>query len=174
MLAFPLVDSVAYIDERAATVDDWQDWDDATESGKGMVTIRFQQTDDDPDSPTAAWSELKQFLSGEYTARAFKFEAWLAAPDGENIAVEELCITADLSKKLDEGADVVWVPSKMHITFVVKFYLVPAISIAIQNGTANDTFRITNKTREGFDLELLNGGAIITGARVFDWMAQGY
>lgn len=175
MLAFPLIDSAAYVDDRAGAVDDWQDWDDAAESGQGMVTIRVRQTDDDPDLPGAVWSSWMQFISGEYTARAFQFEAWLAAPDGENIAIEELCITADLSKKLDEGADVTWVPSKMHFTFAVKFYLVPAISITIQQAATGDTFKVTNKTREGFDLELLtSAGAAITAARKLDWTAQGY
>jgi hypothetical protein len=173
MFAFPVNPALTPVDSRPGNVDDWQAWDDAGDGGGGMVTIRMRQTNDDP-SASPVWTDWQQFLAGEYTARAFQFQAWLAAPAGENVAVEELCITADLSAKQDEGADVVWVPNKMHITFDVKFYTLPSLSIAIQNGVVGDTFKITNKTREGFDVELLNASGIITAARTFDWMAQGF
>jgi predicted phage tail protein len=175
MIAFPFIDGDVFIDERSGLVDDWQDWDDASDDGGGMVVVRVRQTDDDPASPAAIWSNWTLFLAGEYTGRGFQFEAVLNAPLGQNIAIEQLCIMADISAKHDEGADVVWVPVKMHITYAVKFYLIPAISIAVQEGVVGDTFRITNKTREGFDLELIAGsGAIITAARSFDWTASGY
>lgn len=175
MLAFPYIEADLFVDERPGNVDDWQDWDNASEDGAGMVTIRVRQTDDDPALTSARWTEWTQFISGEYTGRAFEFQAMLNAPPGQNVAIEELCILADISAKQDSGADVPWLPSKMHIDFDVKFYLVPSISIAIQEGVVGDTFRITNKTREGFDLELFNGaGAIITAARTFDWIAAGF
>ena len=175
MLAFPFIDADIFIDQRPGLVDDWQSWDDAGEDGAGMVTVRVRQTDDDPSSPAARWTNWKQFISGTYTGRGFQFQAWLTAPGGQNIAIEELCILADISAKIDQGADIVWVPTKMHITYVVKFFLIPSIAIAIQDGVVGDTFRITNKTREGFDLELIDStGANITGARTFDWIASGY
>lgn len=175
MLAFPFVDSDVFIDQRVGNVDDWQSWDDAGDDGAGMVTIRVRQTDDDPASHAAHWTDWAQFIGGQYIGRGFQFQAWLTAPAGQNVAIEELCILADISAKSDHGADVIWVPNKMHITYAVKFFNVPSISIAIQQGVVGDTFRISNKTREGFDLELIGStGAIITAPRTFDWIAQGY
>lgn len=175
MLAFPFIPGTGFIDVRPGLVDTWQNWDDAASDGNGMVTVRVRQTDDDPASPTASWGPWAQFVGGDYTGRGFQFQAWLAAPTGQNVGVEELCIIADVSEKNDHGAGVTWVPNKMSIVYDVKFYGVPAISVAILQGIVGDTFRITNKTRTGFDLELIGStGAIITGARTFDWIAQGY
>ena len=163
------------IDSRPGLVDTWQNWDDYASDGYGMVTVRVRQTNDDPASPTANWGSWAQFIGGAYTGRGFQFQAWLAAPTGQNVGVEELCIIADVSEKNDHGAGVTWVPNKMSIVYDVKFYDVPAISIAILQGVVGDTFRITNKTRTGFDLELIGStGAVITAARTFDWIAQGY
>lgn len=175
MLAFPYIPGVSFIDERTGLVDEWSNWDDPGGDGQGMVTVRMRQTNDDPTSGSANWSAWTQFIGGDYTARGFQFQAWLTAPPGQNIAVEELCIIADVSNKNDSGADIVWVPTKMHIPYVVKFFTVPAISVVVQNAVTGDTIRITNKTKTGFDLELLNSaGAVITGSRTFDWIAQGY
>jgi predicted phage tail protein len=175
MLAFPITGSADdFVDSRAGLVDDWQDWDNAADPGSGMVTTRIRQTDDDPDDPAAVWSTWSTFIAGEFTGRAFEFQAVLTADPDENVAIEELCILADIANKADQGNDIAWIPSKMTIVFAVKFYSIPSLSIAVQEGVEGDTFRITNKTRESFDLELLNGTAIITGARTFDWIAAGY
>ncbi|WP_086023156.1 host specificity protein J [Sinorhizobium fredii] len=175
MLAFPYFESDVFIDERPGLVDDWQNWDSAIDDGDGLVTIQVRQTNNDPASGTAVWTEWQQFLSGEYVGRGFQFRAWLDAPDGQNVAIEQLCIIADVSAKMEQGADIPWVPIKMRINFTVKFKYVPSISIAIQQGVVGDTFRITNKSTTGFDLELIGStGAIITAARTFDWIATGY
>jgi len=175
MLAFPFYESDVFIDERTGLVDDYQNFDSTFDDGDGMVSIRVRQTDNDPASPSAIWSDWAQFMSGEYTGRGFQFQAWLDAPDGQNVAVEELSVIADVSAKMEQGADIAWVPNKMRINFTVKFQYTPSISVAIQNGSVSDYFVITNKSRTGFDLELkTTGNAIITGARTFDWAAHGY
>lgn len=175
MLAFPFYESDIFIDQRTGRVDDYQNFDSTFDDGDGMVTIRVRQTNNDPASGTAVWSDWAQFISGEYIGRGFQFQAWLDAPDGQNVAVESLSIIADVSAKMEQGADVAWVPSKMRINFAVKFSYTPSISVAIQNGIAGETFRITNKSRTGFDLELISStGAVTTAARTFDWTANGY
>ena len=45
-----------------------------------------------------------------------------------------------------------------HVTFTVKFYLVPAVVITVQNALATDQIQVLNKTREGFDLNITNAG----------------
>lgn len=175
MLAFPFYEGDIFVDDRPGLVDDWQNWDSAIDDGEGMVTIRVRQTDDDPASGAAVWGPWQQFLSGEYLGRGFQFMAWLNAPEGQNVAIEQLCIIADVSNKIDQGADVRWMPVKQHIDFTVKFQFTPSISVAIQNGVVGDYFVITNKSPTGFDLELKNSANLIIAAdRTFDWIASGY
>lgn len=175
MLAFPFYENDVFIDERPGNVDDWQDWDSSQDDGRGMVTVQVRQTDDDPDLPAAVWGSWANFIAGEYRGRGFQFRALMSAPSGQNVAIEQLCIIADVSAKLEEGANIVWVPNKQRINYTVKFVYVPAISIAVQSGVTGDYFVISNKSTTGFDLELKNSaGAIITAARTFDWIASGY
>ena len=178
MLAFPYYEDDTYIDDRPGLVDEWQSWDSAIDDGQGMVTIQVSQTNNDPASGSAVWTEWKQFISGEYTGRGFRFRAWLDAPDGQNVAIEQLCIIADVTAKIDQGNDYTWVPVKQHVSFHFPFVYIPSISIAVQQGIVGDTFRITNKTQTGFDIELIKAdGSIIQvadGPRSFDWIASGY
>ena len=175
MLAFPFYENDIYIDQRPGLVDDWQDWDSSQDDGRGMVTVQVRQTDNDPASGSAVWGPWANLVAGEYRGRGFEFRALLSAPSGQNVAIEQLCVIADVSAKLEEGANIVWVPNKQRINFTVKFFYTPAISIAVQSGATGDQFRITNKSRTGFDIELLNSAnAPITAARTFDWIASGY
>ena len=135
----------------------------------------MRQTNNDPTSGSAVWSPWTQFIGSEYEGRGFQFRALLAAPAGQNVAVEELCIIADVSAKMAYDSDVAWTGAKMHITYPFTFVYMPSIAIAVQQGVVGDTFRITAKTRSGFDIELINSaGAVITAARTFEWIAQGY
>lgn len=173
MLAFPLSDADVPIDDRIGNVDDWQSWDDPDDDLSGAVHIQVRQTDDDP-AGTPTWSDWTLFTSSSYEARAFQFRAILTAPIGENVAIESLAITADISNKVDQGSDVAWIDPKMTIAYNLKFYLVPSVSILIQEGVTGDIARVTNKTTTSFDLEILNGGVVVTADRTFDWIASGY
>lgn len=181
MLAFPFYDISDFVDDRPDTVDDWQDWDSMDANASGQVHIRVSQSDDDPLSPTATWSALQPFVAGEYTGRAFEFQAVLVAPIGQQVGVETLSITADLNAKADHGEDIAWNGTQLTIPFNVKFFLPPAITIQIQDAVVGDYAKViggpTNKTTQFFKIELRNAaGNLITGAgsRSFDWQAQGY
>lgn len=175
MLAFPYYESDIFIDQRSGRADDWQNWDNAVDDGDGQVTIRVRQTDNDPASPSAVWGPWSIFIGGEYIGRGFQFQALMDAPPGQNVAIEQLCIVADVTAKMEQGADVPWQPVKQRINFAVKFKYTPSISITVQNGKVGDYYTITNKSKTGFDIELKNSAnAIITEARTFDWIASGY
>ena len=90
----------------------------------------------------------------------------------QNIGIETLCITVDLRSKYDEGADVPYAAAVKHVTFSIKFYLVPAVVLTVQNALSTDQIQVLNKTREGFDASITNAGAQVV--RTFDWHAQGY
>lgn len=176
MFAFPYIEGSTFIDDRDGLVDDWQDWDNANDDGQGMVTINVRQTNDDPASGAAVWTEWKQFISGQYEGRGFQFQAWLGAPEGQNVGIEELGIIADVSAKQDSRNDVVWNTSgaPMAFTYTVKFNYIPAVSVAIQDAVAGDYFVVTAKSKTGFTVQLKNGTTAITTARKIDWIAAGW
>jgi hypothetical protein len=74
--------------------------------------------------------------------------------------------------KMDSAEDVAYPAAATHVTFAVKFFLVPAVVITVQNALATDTIQVINKTREGFDVSITNAGAQVT--RTFDWQARGF
>lgn len=176
MDAFPYFDNTPFVDDRAGNVDDWQNWDLEAEDATGEVQIWVRQTDVNPGTALATdWTEFQPFISGQYIGRAFEFRAVLIAPFDQQVGIETLAVTADLTAKQDHGSDVDWVDPSMTIPFAVKFYLPPAITIQMQDGVTGDHARITAKDRLGFTVEFRNSSnAVITAARTFDWEAQGY
>lgn len=172
ILAFPFQEGSTFIDDRLDNCDDWQSWDDESADLNGQVQLFIRTTDGDPADPGASWSDWQIFSPTEYTARGFEFRADLFAPIGQNIAVEELCITADLRMKMDSAEDIVYPAATTHVAFKVKFYLVPAVVVTVQDALATDKINIVAKDREGFDIDITNAGSQVT--RVFDWQARGY
>jgi predicted phage tail protein len=176
MLAFPLGNGTDFIDDRLDPMDTWPDFDDTQEGIDGNVTVFIALTQDDPASSNANWSDYEAFVTGQYTARAFRFYAYLTAGPGQNVAVETLCVIADLENKTDTGTNVPYHGVKLHIAFAVKFYLQPSVVVTMQTPRPGDHMKISNKAREGFDIELLdtNNNPVPDGVISFDWHAIGY
>lgn len=173
ILAFQYEEPDDFIDSRITYCDTWPDWDSLDTSLEGQIVLMIRTTDNDPASGGAVWTPWKLFIAGEYYARGFEFQALLFAPAGQNIGVEELCVVADLRNKMDEGGDVPYPAATTRITFGVKFYLVPAVVVMVQNAADTDQVRIVAKTREYFDLTITNAAGTHQ-TRTFDWHAQGY
>jgi hypothetical protein len=173
MLAFPYFPGDETIDNRLTNVDSWQSWDNQTRDLSGKVSIQMRQTNDNPTTGTPVWTAWRPFSSGEHVGRGFQFRAVLTAPPGQNIAIETLCILADIRNKIDEGGDVIYPAAKQTISFTVGFYTPPAITITIQEAAPGDHVVLSNKTSTTFDIEILStAGAQVT--RSFDWHAMGY
>lgn len=175
ILAFPYYEASDTVDDRTGDVDTWEDWDDAGTGLDGTVTILMRSTLDDPVDPGAVWTEYQPMTAGEHYARAWEFQAFLKAPEGQNIGIEKLCITGDFRAKIDAGEDVLYAEEETRVFFRIKFYLVPAVVVTVQNAENTDNIKVINKTREYFDLEITNEvGVHQVGLRSFDWHAQGY
>jgi len=82
------------IDDRTEDIDDWESFDGQV-TGESDCQIWVRETDDDPAaSPT--WGEWQRLDVGEYTARAFQYQARLSSSDpAYNIYVEELKMYVD-------------------------------------------------------------------------------
>lgn len=175
ILAFPYYTDSDTVDDRAGLVDTWLSWDDANTGLEGSVTILIRSTLDDPASVAAVWSPWKTFLSGEHYARAWEFQAYLKAPEGQNIGVETLCITGDFRSKIDAGEDVPYDAEETRVYFRIKFFETPAVVITVQNAQGTDNIVVCEKTREYFEVEITDPANVpLIGLRSFDWHAQGY
>jgi hypothetical protein len=77
------------LDERAALIDEWEDFD----GNAGAVAdayLEVRETDDDPAS-SPAWSDWKRLDAAEFNARGFEFRArLLTADDSYNVLIETL------------------------------------------------------------------------------------
>src|SRR5262249_5312984 len=176
ILAFPFSDPNDFIDNRFDNCDSWPDWDVASADYGGQVTMMIRTTNDDPAALAASWSDWQIFNPGEYTARGFQFQALLSAPIGQNIGIEQLCVTGDFKQKYDQGADVPYSAVNTRVYFHVKFYSVPAVVTTLQLAMAEDRIELPVKTREYFEVKITqtSSGTNPVGARSFDWHAQGY
>jgi hypothetical protein len=174
LLATSYYEGEPFMDERAGEVDTWANWDATLGIATGTVRILMRQTDDDPALPDAVWTDWHDFVVGDVTGRAFQFKAVLSAPNGQNVQIEELCVLADLRNKVDQGEDVTYEGNTLSIRFSLKFYLIPAVGITLQQSAAGDRVEITNKTREGFDLDIIAANGSKVPSMVFDWLAAGY
>lgn len=177
ILAFPFYIDSETVDDRAGLVDTWDNWDDAGTGLGGTITIMISSTVDDPALPAAVWTPYERFVPGEYYARAWRFQAVLAAPEGQNIGVETLCITGDFVSKADAAEDVVYAAVEQRVYFRIKFFNLPAIVVTLQLAMAEDRVEIVRKTTTYFDIKITmttSGTNPIDGSRKFDWHARGY
>jgi predicted phage tail protein len=178
MLSVPYFPLDPTIDKRAGLVDTWLDWDSSTVDLGGTVKIEMRSTMNDPTLGTAVWTAWRPFTAGDQNGWGFEFRALLAAPAGENVAVQELCVLADVSNKIDEnrGAQsggITYNGVKLPVPFNIKFQSTPAVTVTMQNAAVGDYVLLSNKTPFGFDIEIKNGTTQVTG-RKFDWHAMGY
>jgi hypothetical protein len=91
-----LVDNVLdRIDDRAANIDDWTDFDGVGLTDVCDCYLEVRETDDNPSgSPT--WSAWKRLDASEHIARAFQFRARLSSNDpAYNIDVTQLRVKVD-------------------------------------------------------------------------------
>jgi hypothetical protein len=182
MRAFPYVEGQGFFDDRMTDMDTWPDFDAVEGDADASAKVYVRQTDDPPEGWTdeggtyhpAEWSDWQPFTIGNYRGRAFQFKVEMFAAIGSNIALNELCVVGDLSEKNAHGNDIAYTGAKMHIAFApVVFFYIPSIGITIQNGATGDYISVTNKTTEGFDLEVFKADGSQAIGRSFDWIAMG-
>lgn len=138
------------------------------------TTARTQvsYTDGDPAaSPT--WSEWRDFIVGDISARAIRFRAVLAtSSDSATPAIRELTATVDMPDRVESGNDITFTGSRT-VTFNSAFRVPPAIGIAASMADGN-RYAITSKTRTGFTITTYNGASVSGSPATFDYVAKGY
>ena len=139
------------------------------------VRMQFSQTNDDPSgSPT--WSEYRDFVVADVTARALRFRAILETNDlSVAPAVEQLGVVLVMPTRVEAGNDIS-VTGTANINFANAFTSlenrVPSISISAVLADG-DRYEITNKTNAGFTITIYTGSVQSSNAATIDYVATG-
>lgn len=157
-------------DERAGLFDG-----DTTTASATNVRLQISTTDDDP-AGSPAWGAYRDFVIGDYTARALRFRAILESTDSNQTPqVSQLEVTVDMPDRIEAEGDVSsgTSPSGKVITFTPAFKAVKGLGIAAQNLAQGDYYQITSKSTTGFTITFYNSvGGVVD--RTFDYQALGY
>jgi len=139
------------------------------------VDLFVSITDDDPaGSPT--WSDYKEFVVGDYSARALRFKAVLTTTDGQATpAIKELAVTVDMPDSLRADNDIAsgTAAGGKAITFSPEFKALQGLAIVAENMATGDFYDIVSKDATGFTIRFKNSGGTVVD-RTFDYVAKGY
>ena len=129
-------------------------------------------TDDDPaGSPT--WSDWRDFIVGDISARAIRFRAILETSSSSSApAIRDLTATVDMPDRVESASDITYTGT-YAVTFPSAFKVSPAIGIAasLANG---DRYVISGKSRSGFTITTYTGASVSSNPATFDYVAKGY
>lgn len=140
---------------------------------KWNVTIEMSTTNDDP-SGSPSWSPWTPLVTGDASARAYRFRAFLeSSQDDVTPIVDDIIVTVDMPDRVIAGSDIIVPPGGVAISFLPSFKHLQGVSIAAQGLATGDYYLITAKSEIGFHIEFKNAaGTGIT--RTFDYVAKGY
>ena len=137
------------------------------------VKLQVSTTDGDPSgSPT--YTDFRDFITGDYSARAFKFRAILETESNNSTPIlTSLQVTVDMPDRFDFGNDISSGAATKSITFSPAFKQLDNVAITAQNMATGDFFVLSSKSASGFDIIFKNssGSAI---DRTFDYQAKGF
>jgi hypothetical protein len=160
-------DATGLFDARAGQFDG-----DTSQFDTVSVRTQVAHTDDDP-SGSPVWTDWRDFIVGDISARAIKFRAILETTQSDAAPiVSALSAFIDMPDRVESASDIAYTGS-YAVTFPNAFKAVPAIGIAasLANG---DRYVITGKTRSGFTIETYTGASVSTNSATFDYVAKGY
>ena len=163
-------DAEGNFDDRSGLFDgDPDSYDDTN------VDLFVSITDDDPaGSPT--WSDYKEFVVGDYSARALRFKAVLTTTDEQATpAIKELAVTVDMPDSLRADNDIASGTDAggKVVTFSPAYKDLQGLAIVAQNLSTGDFYDIASKDATGFTIRFKNSGGTVVD-RTFDYVAKGY
>lgn len=121
------------------------------------------------------YTDFKNFVIGDYTARYFKFRAYFISRDQLTTPViTGLSISIDMEDRIFSGNDITSGAGTYTVTFTNPFKTSSyAVGITGENMATGDYFTVSNKTVNGFDVSFFNSSDTAI-SRDFDYIAKGY
>jgi len=121
------------------------------------------------------YTEFKNFVIGDYTARYYKFRLFLRSRDQQTTPViSEVSVTIDMPDRIFSGNDITSGATTYTVSFTNPFKSVNyAVGITGENMATGDYFIVENKTINGFDVTFKNSSDTAV-SRTFDYIAKGF
>lgn len=118
-------------------------------------------------------AEWRDFVTGQYYGRKFKFRAVLSSSSSNVVTrMEEFTINIDVPDLVETGNSILIPLEGTRILFQKHFHDTPNIQVTILDKESGDDEFITNLDATGFDICLKNVGQQIT--KTINFVAQGY
>jgi hypothetical protein len=159
------------------------------DSGRGFTLFDSATGSFDGDSPSnsnahleialsndgVTYTEFKNFVIGDYTARYFKFRAYFISRDQLTTPViSGLSIAIDMEDRIQSENDIVSGAGTKTVTFTNPFKTnTYAVGITGENMETGDFFIVENKTISGFNVTFKNSSNTAV-SRTFDMIAKGF
>ena len=161
------------IDERTNPIDDWPMFD-GVEPGGTALQYHVSQTDDDPDSNEAEWSDWTQFLVGEFRARAFRLRISLITESPIAAGtVSNLKLIADVPDRSEAGRGIDAPADGLPVQYDTPFLAPAVIGITLHGGKTGDYWDFTSSNENGFTVQFYNSSGEGIAAN-FDYLATSY
>jgi hypothetical protein len=121
------------------------------------------------------YTEYKNFVIGDYTARYYKFRLYLISRDGLTTPViSQATVTIDMPDRIFSGNDITSGATTYTVSFTNPFKSVNyAVGITGENMETGDYFIVESKTINGFNVTFKNSSDTAV-SRTFDYLAKGF
>jgi len=137
------------------------------------VSLEMSTTEDDPGG-SPLWSDWVRFVTGDVSARAYRFRAKLESEQADvTPVVTSLSVSIDMPDRVTAGNDIVVPPGGITVSFTPPYKHLQGVSIAAQGLQTGDYYLITAKNETGFHIEFKNTAGTSV-SRTFDYVAKGY
>ena len=123
----------------------------------------------------STFTDFRNFVIGDYTARYYKFRLVLISRDGATTPViSALSVSIDMIDRIQSGNDISSGAGTKTVSFTKAFKTVNyAVGITGQGMATGDFFLVENKTVNGFDVTFKNSSNSAV-SRTFDFIAKGF
>lgn len=136
------------------------------------VVLQISTTTDDPaSSPT--WTDWKDFIVGDFRARAFRFRILLRTTDSRATPiVRALKALINMPDRVESEEGLTFTGTT-DIVYGNAFNSVPALGLNVGYG-AGERYEVTSSDRNGFTITVYDGASPSTNQSTLGYVARGY
>lgn len=128
----------------------------AIDPGQWGLELQLRITQDDPASPSAAWTNYNPFVVGDYTHRAWKLGARVTSNNANvNVKISSLAMIVGM-KRRTESHTLTTDAAGSTVTFAPAFYETPDFIFTPHDLPAGGRFDVTGKSATGCTVRCYN------------------
>lgn len=175
-LTVGFIDLVNDFDSAKGNFDDRNGLFDGEPEKFDTTSARFElrHTDDDPNTADPDWTDWQPFIVDDVSARGMQFRVKLISHTGEATpSLTQASVQIDMPERVEADSDISFTGIK-NVTYPTGFKDVPALGVALANLADGERYVITNKSRTGFTIQILDGATQSTNTSTLDYVAKGY